>query len=73
MVDTGCQVTILPTSVFERVCVADPRLLVSADSSPLMVRGELCLSVAFPGLQCGMTLVIANIGSEGLLGAEALQ
>ena len=43
MIDTGCQVTILATSVFERMCVPDPRVrsrlrscfrrLVSADSS----------------------------------------
>ena len=46
--------------------------LVSADSSPLMVRGELCMTIVFPGLQCDM-LVIASIGSEGLLGTEALQ
>ena len=42
MIDTGCQVTILATSVFERMCVSDPRVrsrlrpcgrrLVSADS-----------------------------------------
>ena len=61
MIDTECQVTILA------MCVAAPRsrrqlrlcdrMLVSADSSPLMVRGELCMSVAFPGLQCDMTLV----------------
>ena len=51
MIDTGCQVTILATSVFERMCVSDPqvrsrlrpcdRRLVSADSSPLTVCGEL--------------------------------
>ena len=44
MIDTGCQVTILATSVFEKMCAADPqvksrirpcaRRLVSADSSP---------------------------------------
>ena len=44
MIDTGCQVTILATSVFERMCVSDPRVrsrlrpcgrrLVSVDSSP---------------------------------------
>ena len=83
MIDTGCQATILATSVFERMCVADPlfwhrlhpcgRRLVSADSSPLMVRGELCMSVAFLGLQCDMTQVITNKGSEGFLGTEALQ
>ena len=49
MIDTGCQVTILATSVFKRMCAADPRVrsrlrlcghqLVSADSSPLTVRG----------------------------------
>ena len=43
MIDTSCQVTILSTSVFERMCAADPqvrarfhpcgRRLVSADSS----------------------------------------
>ena len=26
MIDTGCQVTILATSVFERMCVSDPRV-----------------------------------------------
>ena len=45
MIDTGCQVTILATSVFEQMCAADlqvrsrlrpcGRRLVSADSSPL--------------------------------------
>ena len=31
------------------------------------------MTVVFPGLQCDMMLVVANIGSEGLLGTEALQ
>ena len=45
MIDTGCQVTILATSVFEKMCAADPqvqfrirpcaRRLVSADSFPV--------------------------------------
>ena len=26
MIDTGCQVTILATSVFERMCAADPQV-----------------------------------------------
>ena len=49
MIDTGCQVTILATSVFKRMCEIHPQLrtelvpcvqrLVSADSSPLMVLG----------------------------------
>ena len=26
MIDTGCQVTILATSVFEKMCVTDPRV-----------------------------------------------
>ena len=83
MIDTGCPVTILATSVFERMCVADPRIpgrlrpchrrLASADSSPLMVHGDLCMMVFFPGLQCDTTLVITSIWSEGLLGTEALQ
>ena len=82
MIDTGCQVTILATSVFERLCEADPqvrsrlhlcgRRLVLADSSPLTVRGELELNVVFPGLSRGMLFVVA-IGSDGLLGTEALQ
>ena len=38
-----------------------------------MVCGELYMSVVFPGLQCDITLVIASIGSEGLLGTEGLQ
>ena len=51
IIDTGCQVTIMATSVFERMCVSDPRVrsrlrpcgrrLVSADSSPLTVSGGL--------------------------------
>ena len=83
MIDTGCQVTILSMTVFERMCTLDPKVrselrpcrrrLVSADSSPLMVQGELKLSVVFPGLCCDMLFVVANIGSDGLLGTEALQ
>ena len=38
-----------------------------------MVWGELYMTVVFPGLQCDMVLVIASVGSEGLLGTEALQ
>ena len=82
MIDTGCQVTILATSVFERMCAADPqvrsrlhpcaRRLMSADSSPLTVIGELELDVVFPGLKCVMCFV-DSIGSDGLLGTEALQ
>ena len=55
MIDTGCQVTILPTSVFEKMCTAHPqvkskihpcmRRLVSADSSPLTVVGQIDLDV----------------------------
>ena len=83
MIDTGCQVTILATSVFEKMGAADPqvksrirpcaRRLVSADSSPLTVIGELELDVVFPGLKCIMCCVVASIGSDGLLGTEALQ
>ena len=82
MIDTGCQVTILATSVFERMCAADPlfesrlrpcrRRLVSADSSPLMVWGELDMTIVYPGVRCDMVLVVASIGSEGLLLMEAL-
>ena len=83
MIDTGCQVTILAMSVFKLICAADPqvrsklrpcgRRLVSADSSPLTVKGELELTVVFPGLSCDMLFVVASIGSDGLLGTEALQ
>ena len=83
MIDTGCQVTILATSVFERMCASDPRVrsrlrpcgrqLVSADSSPLTVKGELEMTIVFPGLSCDMLLVVASIGSDGLLGTETLQ
>ena len=83
MIDTGCQVTILATSVFERMCVSDPRVrsclrpcgrrLVSADSSPLTVCEEFHMTVVFPGLSCDMILVMARIGLDGLLGTEALQ
>ena len=69
--------------IFERMCTMDPmvrsrlwpcrRRFVSADSSPLTVKGELELNVIFPGLCCDMLFVVANIGSDGLLGTEALQ
>ena len=36
MIDTGCQVTILATSLFERMCADDPQ-----------VRSRLCPSVGF--------------------------
>ena len=83
MIDTGCQVTTLATSVFEKMCAADPhvrsrirscaRRLVSADASPLTVIGELELDVVFTGLKCIMCCVVASIGSDRLLGTEALQ
>ena len=83
MIDTGCQVTILATSVFEKMCTAHPqvrsrirpcaRRLVTADSSPLTVIGKIDLDVVFPGLKCNMCCVVASIGSDGLLGMEALQ
>ena len=83
MIDTGCQVTILATSVFKRMCEIHPQLrtelvpcaqrLVSADSSPLLVLGRINLNVVFPGLRCDMCCVVASIGSDGLLGTEALQ
>ena len=83
MINTGCQVTILSTTVFERMCTVDPavrsalrpclRRLVSADSSPLIVQGQLELVIVFPGLCCDMLFVVANICSDGLLGTGALQ
>ena len=83
MIDTGCQVTILATSVFKRMCEVHPQLraelvpctqrLVSADSSPLLVLGRIILKVIFPGLRCDMCCVVTSIGSDGLLGTEALQ
>ena len=55
MIDTGCQVTILSTMVFGHMCIVDPtvrselrpcrRRLVSADSSPLIVQGQLELTI----------------------------
>ena len=52
MIDTGCQVTILAASVFERMCEL-ARLrpcgcwLVLADSSPFLVKGEIELTIVF--------------------------
>ena len=37
------------------------------------MKGEIELTIVYPGLSCGMLLVVANIGSDGLLGTEALQ
>ena len=83
MIDTGCQVTLLSTTVFQRMCTVNQavrsalqpcrRRLVSADSSPLMVQGQLELDIVFPGLAKTMMFVVANIGSDSLLGTEALQ
>ena len=38
-----------------------------------MVQGELELSVVFPVMCSDMLFVVARIGSDGLLGTEALQ
>ena len=75
-------VTILATSVLERMCTSDPQMryrlrlcgrrLVWADSSPLTVKGELELTVVFPGLSCDMLLVVASIRSDGLLGTAVV-
>ena len=46
--------------------------LVSADSSPLTVKGELEFNIVFPGLGCDMLFMVASIGSDGLLGTEAM-
>ena len=83
MIATGCQVTILSTTVFQRMCTVNPEVcsalqtcrcqLVSADSSPLTVQGQLELDIVFPGLCCKMLCVVANSGSDGLLGTDALQ
>ena len=83
MIDTGCQVTILATSVFHKMCEIHPEVklglipctqrLVSADASPLTVIGRINLNVVFPGLRCDMWCVVAGIGTDGLLGTEALQ
>ena len=76
MIDTGCQVTILSMLGFELMCTARLRLchrrLVSAYLSTLLFCGELCMAVIFPGLHCDMLLVVASIGSDGLLETEAL-
>ena len=74
---------ILATSVFKKMCEIHPQVrtglvpcaqrLVSADSSPLTVMGRINLNVAFPGLRCDMCCVVASIGTDGLLGTEALQ
>ena len=37
------------------------------------MKGELELTVVFPGLSCEMLFVVASIGSDGLLVTEALQ
>ena len=37
------------------------------------MKGEIELTIVFPGLSCDMLLVVANIGSDGLLGTETLQ
>ena len=31
------------------------------------------MTIVFPGLSCDMLFVVASIGSDGLLGTEALQ
>ena len=73
----------MATSVFERMRTSDLQVrsrlrpcgfrLVSADSSLSTVKGELEVTIVFPGLSCDMLLVVASIGSDGLLGTEALQ
>ena len=73
MIDTGCRVTILSRRCFSACLQICRRRLVSADSSPLAVQGQLELDIVFPGLCCRMLFVVANIGSDGLLGTEALQ
>ena len=70
MIDTGCQITILSTTVFQRMCTVNPvvrsalqicrRRLVSVDSSPLTVQGQLELDIVFPGLCCKM--LFADMG-----------
>ena len=37
------------------------------------VMGRINLNIVFPGLRCDMWRVVAGIGTDGLLGTEALQ
>ena len=39
----------------------------------MIVKGQLKLDIVLPGLCCNRLFVVANIGSDGLLGTEALQ
>ena len=71
MIDAGCQVTMLSTTVFQHMCTVNPA--VRSALQPLMVQGQLELDIVFPGLCCKMLFVVANIGSDGLMGTEALQ
>ena len=74
MIDTGCQVTILATSVFNRMCDINPEVrnglvpcaqrLVSADSSPLTVMGRVNLNVVFPGLPAGPDRTRRPVGTD---------
>ena len=67
MVDTGCQVMILATSVFDSMCVSDPRMHSRRRSSPSGVRPgqcsliEPCMTVTEEyGVLVGRTLVDAS-------------
>ena len=72
MIDTGCQVTILATSVFEKMCVTDPWVLSRlCPCGRRLVLADSWLNIDFPGLSSDMILVVASIGSDGLLGTEA--
>ena len=82
MIEMGCQVTILVMSVFERMCASDPRIqsrlhpcgrrLISADSSSLMVRGELDMTVVFSqtklqyGVSGGQHWIRRTVGNGGI-------
>ena len=67
MIDTGCQVTILATSVFDRMCDIHPEVklglsrvrsdLCRRDSSPLGVKGRVNSEYCFSrdcGVICGV-------------------
>ena len=57
------------------MCAADPqvRSRLHPCGRRLVSKGELELTVIFPGLSCDIMFVVASIGSDDLLVKETLQ
>lgn len=80
LVDTGCTTTIISTRVFDHLDPEErpdltpyPGCLMSADESPIQVRGKTLLNIQLGQTLVQHSVIVAEVMNDGLLGLDFLQ